>query len=118
MKGTVVVAAASEDTTASLSVMMQDIPAKQEVVADTGSVDFGDCSVTADTSCVADPASTDSFDFTMAVCLTPIVTSIELISGAHNFSALPLEGFHGAQLTIAGAGFSENSCQNLPRIYF
>ena len=114
MKGTVKVVGATEDTTTTLSVTMGgEIAAAQQTIADTGSVDFGDCAVSTDASCVADPASVDSFEFTMAACLTPSVTSIDVNSGAQNFTSLPLEGFNGAELTIAGSGFSANSCQNV-----
>merc|ERR1712106_739591 len=103
MKGTVKVESATEDTTGALSVMMVDIPAAHQVIADTGSVDFGACVLA---------GSSDSFMFTAAVCLTPVVTSVEISSGAQNMSALPLEGFNGSELTITGSGFSDNSCQN------
>jgi len=112
MKGVVKVESATEDSTAALSVMMGDIPAAQQVVADTGSVDFGDCVLEAPSDCATDPSSSDSFMFTAAVCLTPVVTSVEISNGAQNMSAMPVEGFNGAELTITGSGFSENSCQN------
>eukprot|EP00090_Calanus_glacialis_P017096 TRINITY_DN2671_c0_g1_i4.p1 TRINITY_DN2671_c0_g1~~TRINITY_DN2671_c0_g1_i4.p1 ORF type:complete len:4502 (+),score=1148.36 TRINITY_DN2671_c0_g1_i4:1085-13507(+) len=112
MKGVVKVESATEDNTAALSVMMDVIPAAQQVIADTGSVEFGDCVLAGSSDCAEDPSSSDSFMFTAAVCLTPIVTSVEISSGAQNMSSLPLEGFNGAELTITGSGFSENSCQN------
>ena len=110
MKGVVIVASATEDVTYSLSVMMGDIEAAQQVVADTGSMEFGDCTVTS-SDCASDPESTDSFMFSFATCLTPTVTSVS-IDAAENITASPMEGFDGAELTITGAGFSDNSCQN------
>ena len=110
MKGAVIVASATEDVTYSLSVMMGDIEAAQQVVADTGSVDFGDCIVTG-SDCASDPESTDGYMFTFATCLTPTVSSVS-IDAAENITASPMEGFDGAELTITGAGFSDNSCQN------
>ena len=83
-----------------------------QVVADTGSVDFGSCVLAGAADCAADPEDQNNFQFTAAVCLTPTVSSVVLNSGEHNLTALPLEGFDGAELTIAGAGFSDNSCQN------
>ena len=65
MKGSVTIEADTEDSTASLSVMMGDIPAAQQVVADTGSVDFDSCSVSS-SDCVADPESSENFLFTFA----------------------------------------------------
>merc|ERR1712106_837006 len=112
MKGTVKVESATEDTTGALSVMMVDIPAAHQVIADTGSVDFGACVLAGSSDCVDDPSSSDSFMFTAAVCLTPVVTSVEISSGAQNMSSMPLEGFSGAELIITGSGFSDNSCQN------
>merc|ERR1719483_1010979 len=112
MKGVVTVASASEDSTAALSVKMGEIPAAQQVVADTGSVDFGECVLEGSSDCAEDPSSSDAFMFTAAVCLTPVVTSVEISSGAQNMSSMPLEGFSGAELIITGSGFSENSCQN------
>ena len=110
MKGVVTVAASAEDSTLGLAVMMGDIAAAQQVVADTGSVDFGDCAVTG-SDCATDPESADAFMFTFAVCLTPTVSSVSL-AASENITAAPLEGFDTSELTISGAGFSDNACQN------
>jgi hypothetical protein len=91
MKGSVTVAGAQEDTTAALVVKMQDIEASHQVVADTGSIDSGACVLEAASDCVDDPASETSFEFTMAVCLTPVVTSVEITGMAQNMSANPIE---------------------------
>ena len=113
MKGVVMVESSMEDEDVSLSVMMGSIAAAQQVAADTGSVSFGDCAISSSNStCVEDPVSTDSFLFTSAVCLTPTVSSVDVTSGLENITALPLEGFQGTELTISGAGFSDNACQN------
>ena len=111
MKGVVIVESAMEDEDVSLSVMMGSVSAAQQVVADTGSISFGNCTV-APATCVDDPVSTDSFLFTSAVCLTPTVSSVDVTSGLQNITALPLEGFQGTELTITGAGFSDSVCQN------
>ena len=74
------------------------------------SVDFGDCAVTG-SDCAADPESADAFMFTFAVCLTPTVSSVSL-AAPENITAAPLEGFDTSELTISGAGFSDNACQN------
>ena len=113
MPGRVNVQADQEDSTVGLSVHMEDIPAVQQVVANTGSISVADCALTGSYDCISDPTSVDSFLFTMAVCLTPVVNSVELTAGAANFSALPIEGYNGAELRIQGDGFSDNPCQNV-----
>ena len=116
MPGLIRVVADSEDTTGRLSVSMEGIEAAQQPVADTGSISVSDCAVTGSYDCLSDPTSTDSFLFSLAVCLTPVVNTVAVTAGAANFSAMPVEGYQEAQLTIDGEGFSENSCQNIVSI--
>jgi plastocyanin len=113
MSGQIQVVADTVDITTSLSVTMEGIPAVQQIVSDTGSVAFPGCSFSGSTNCVADPTSTESFLFTMGVCMTPVVNTIDITDKAANFSGRILEGYNGAELTIIGQGFSDNVCQNV-----
>ena len=114
MSGLVKVVPDLVDSTTSLTVTMGGlVEAEQQVVADTGSITVTNCSMTATQNCTSDPPSSDSYLFTLAVCLTPAVTSVATTAGAANFSLHPVQGFNGAELTILGEGFSENSCQNI-----
>ena len=110
MKGIIRVVSTSEDVEAPLSVLMDSIQAAQEINAEV-SPSASNCG-NSDSSCAMDSVLDAVYLFKGAVCLTPIVSSIDIIEGGASSNMSSMAIYNNAKLSLSGTGFSDTTCQN------